>query len=571
MRRNNFSLIVACWKNSRIIGTNGQLPWNPLKEDMDFFKRTTTETFATTSHAFSGVNSVIMGKNTWLSIPEKYRPLPGRVNIVVSSSLLKGRQSGSLLHTGKIREQKPMHKNGKIIVGMNPFADYERKAVFCVRNLDEALRIVLPTGRYIDSVPTGMNNSHNVEFKNVEVNYGNTVIQNRFVIGGERLFAESLQHEMCEKIYLTEVDENVIESALVNGEKFNDKVHSSVYFPKIPKYFAKTQSRSCGEREGLEFLTFTNWKDSESQERQYLQLMWDILKLGEFRTDRTKIGTFSLFAKQLTFSMENGEFPLLTTKKVWFKGVVEELLFFLRGDHDNRKLQTKKVHIWDGNTGREYLDDSGRSHIETDDLGLAYGVQWRAAGAKLEGIDANYVGKGIDQIQECIDLINNDPASRRIIINAWNVPQLKDMALVPCHMMYQFYVRKNRNASDSDNENDNNDNNKGYLDCMMTQRSSDSFLGLPFNIASTATLTHILAKTCGYKPGKITVNLGDAHIYRNHIEQVKTQLDRTTLKFPSLLIDKELNNINDIENLTFSDFELKDYHCYPTIKADMAV
>ena len=251
----------------------------------------------------------------------------------------------------------------------------------------------------------------------------------------------------------------------------------------------------------------------------------------------------------------------MTTKNVWFKGVVEELLFFLRGDHDNRKLRAKDVHIWDGNTSIEYLQKNGKTHIQEHDLGLAYGVQWRAAGAKLENIDTNYVGKGIDQVKECIELLKNNPHSRRIIINAWNVPQLNDMALVPCHMIYQFYVRtKEINGQDIK-----------YLDCMMTQRSADSFLGLPFNIASTAALTHIMAKISGYKCGKIIINVGDAHIYTNHLQQVKTQLARTPLKFPQLNIKKDLKTTQDIENLSYTDFELIDYHRFPTIKADMAV
>lgn len=489
MNRFKFSLVVAYWKNGRGIGVNGGLPWSSLKDDMKFFKDLTTT--SSTNH----VNSVIMGKKTWLSLPEKYKPLPGRLNIVVSSTL-----PGCI--TNNSESSDPININTNDIT----------KCVV-VKSLNDALRIEMPS-----------------------IN-----IDKRFVIGGHQLFKESMNHEACENVHVTEVPDTI---------KPICDVKADVFFPEIPKHFAKKSEFKKGD---LSFITYKNWRDKSSGEYAYLNLLSDILKNGEHKTDRTQTGTKSLFAKQLSFSLENS-FPLLTTKNVWFKGVIEELLFFLRGDHDNRKLRAKDVHIWDGNTSLEYLKKSGKTHIQEHDLGLAYGVQWRAAGAKLENIDTNYVGKGIDQVKECIDLLKNDPHSRRIIINAWNVPQLKDMALVPCHMIYQFYVRESK-----------------YLDCMMTQRSADTFLGLPFNIASTAVLLHIMAKISGYKCGKITINIGDAHIYTNHIEQVQTQLSRTPLYFPQLHIKKDLKTIEDIETLTMDDFDLVDYHRFPTIKADMAV
>lgn len=531
-----FSLVVAYWKNGRGIGVDGKLPWNPLKDDMKFFKDltlTTSTTHVDYSHRnIKTVNSVIMGKLTYMSLPQQYRPLPGRLNIVVSSSLLKGRDSGSIL------EENCEEDYCDLVCYDSAAGNYTKRArkeicqdrehiltntsnigkCIVVKSLDDALRIELP----------------------------NMKIEQRFVIGGQRLFTEALTHEACDVVYTTEVGDSI--------KQINPDKKADVFFPEIPKHFVKQNEIKKGD---LSFITYKNWRDKFSGEYVYLNLLSDILQNGETRSDRTQTGTKSLFGKQLTFSLENS-FPLLTTKNVWFKGVIEELLFFLRGDHDNRKLREKDVHIWDGNTSLEYLQKSGKTHIQEHDLGLAYGVQWRAAGAKLENITTNYVGKGIDQVKECIELLKNDPFSRRIIINAWNVPQLKDMALVPCHMIYQFYVRTT-------------DGSEKYLDCMMTQRSADTFLGLPFNIASTAALTHIMAKISGYKCGKIIINLGDAHIYTNHIKQVKTQLERTPLKFPQLSIKKELKTIEDIENLKLEDFELVDYHRFPTIKADMAV
>jgi len=212
------------------------------------------------------------------------------------------------------------------------------------------------------------------------------------------------------------------------------------------------------------------------EESQYLNLLQSLL-----------VHNLVIFGTQLKFSLRE-TLPLLTTKKVFFRGVVEELLFFLRGDHDNRKLQAVGVHIWDANTTRDYLDRTGRPHLEEHDLGLAYGVQWRAAGAKLGTLGTKY--RGIDQLAKVIHLIKTEPTSRRILMNAWNVADLNDMALPPCHVLYQFGVFD------------------GRLNCVMFQRSADVFLGLPFNIASTGLLVHILAAVTGLVAG------GNDHIHR---------------------------------------------------------
>lgn len=375
----------------------------------------------------------------------------------------------------------------------------------------------------------------------------------KFVIGGEQLYREALGHPDLDEIYVTEIDEDV---------HCNDDIKFDAFFPNIPGHF-KLASSTPGETSGVTFQVWKSYADSDSQEKQYLDLLRDTLNNGEKRGDRTGTGTTSVFGRQLRFDLNpnisaSGDIeitlPLLTTKKVYFKGVIEELLFFLRGDHDNRKLQSVGVHIWDGNTSREYLDKYNKQHIETNDLGVAYGVQWRAAGAKLENIDTDYRGKGVDQIQECIDLIKNDPTSRRIMLNAWNPVDRDDMALVPCHYSYQFYVDSNKRLS-----------------CMMTQRSSDLFLGCPFNIASTSVLTLLMAKVTGTIPHQIIINLGDAHIYDNHVQQVIEQLDRKPCYFPKLRVIKTLNTIMDIEKLCYNDFNLIDYHSHPKLSAKMAV
>lgn len=387
-----FNIIAAMSNTNRGIGFDGDLPWK-YTEDMNFFRKTTT--------MMNGPdpNTVIMGRKTWESIPRKYKPLPDRQNIVVSRSI----PPGLYKFTNKLDKTfLPDTPYNIRYGGEHSFVEFHN-------SLESAL----------------LANTHNDN--------------NTFVIGGSQLYDDAIKLPECDKIYLTHINEEKKEY------KFD------TFFPKLPRRFKLIDSQN-GKNKDLTFNVYQNWSDINSQEHQYLNLMRDILNKGQDRKDRTGIGTRSLFGKQLTFSLRNGVIPLLTTKKVFWKGVVEELLFFLRGDHDNRKLQAKGVHIWDGNTSREYLDNYNKQHINTGDLGLAYGVQWRSAGTDLGNIDTDYKGKGIDQLKEVVDAIRNNPHSRRIIINGWNVPQLNDMALPPCHMLYQFYV------------------DNGELSCMMTQR-----------------------------------------------------------------------------------------------------
>lgn len=285
------------------------------------------------------------------------------------------------------------------------------------------------------------------------------------------------------------------------------------------------------------------------EELQYLALLQKIIEQGSKREDRTGTGTFSLFGTQLKFSLEGGNIPLLTTKKMFTKGIVEELLFFLRGETDTKKLEAKGVNIWKGNTSREFLDRRGLNHLPEGDMGKGYGFQLRYAGKNNLDSQSYYV----DQLAETINLIKNDPHSRRILINYWNVTQLHQMALPPCHLLYQFYV---------DNKN---------LSCQFYMRSVDSFLGLPFNLCSASILTHLLAKVTGLQAKELIFNGGDTHCYLNHLAPIKEQLSRTPYDFPTVKINKTLNSISDMESLSFEDFEIQNYQSHPSIKAEMAV
>jgi thymidylate synthase len=299
-------------------------------------------------------------------------------------------------------------------------------------------------------------------------------------------------------------------------------------------------------------------KEKQHEEYKYLNLLQKILDEGTVKGDRTGTGTKSIYGTQLKFDLRNS-LPVLTTKKVFWKGVVEELLWFIRGETDSKKLEAKGVNIWKGNSSREFLDKKGLNYPEGE-IGPGYGFQWRNwdkyynPKPNPDAIVINrVVNGGLDQFQNVINTLKKNPNDRRMIVSAWNVGQIEMMALPPCHLLYQFDVTD------------------GYLNCQWYQRSVDSFLGLPFNITSYAVLTCIVAKTVGLKPGTLTFAGGDTHLYLNHMDQVKEQLARIPFAFPKLTITKELNTVEDIEKLELADLVLEGYQSHAAIKAEMAV
>ncbi|KAJ1742659.1 Thymidylate synthase [Coemansia sp. RSA 1821] len=292
------------------------------------------------------------------------------------------------------------------------------------------------------------------------------------------------------------------------------------------------------------------------EEKQYLNLIEEILERGERRDDRTGTGTIALFAPpQLRFNLADDVFPLLTTKRVFWRGVVEELLWFIRGQTDANILQDKNIHIWDGNASREFLDSRGLTSRREGDLGPVYGFQWRHFGAKYVNADSDYTGQGVDQLADVIRKIRENPTDRRIIISAWNPADLHAMALPPCHMFAQFFV--SHPATE-----------QATLSCQMYQRSCDVGLGVPFNIASYALLTRLIAQVTGLKPGYFVHCMGDTHIYSNHVDALKIQLQREPRPFPKLLIRRTPANIEDF---TIEDLEIVGYTPHGKISMEMAV
>ena len=255
----------------------------------------------------------------------------------------------------------------------------------------------------------------------------------------------------------------------------------------------------------------------------------------------------------MKFSLRNNQFPLLTTKRVFWKGVAKELFWFISGNTNANILSQQDIHIWDGNGSRAYLDSIGLHHREEMDLGPVYGFQWRHWGSSYETMYTDYTNKGIDQLKKCIDTLKTNPTNRRIILSAWNVSDLPNMALPPCHLLCQFWVDVDTNE----------------LSCQMYQRSCDMGLGVPFNIASYSLLTLLVAQVCGLKPGDFVHTMGDCHVYKNHIEPLKQQqLMRDPKHFPKLYINPNVENMDEFK---FEDLVLKDYEPHPIIKMEMAV
>ena len=364
-------------------------------------------------------------------------------------------------------------------------------------------------------------------------------IHNVYIIGGQQLYDEAIKHPYCKRIYLTRIDKEVECDRFFDTHNILDSNYNLV-----------SSNIDYEDNIKLDFCVYDNKiQYTNLEELQYLSLIRTILDKGISKDDRTNVGTRSMFGTSMKFSLRDNTIPLLTTKRVFWKGIVEELLWFIKGSTDSKILENKGINIWKGNTSREFLDKMNLNY-EEGDIGPMYGFQWRHFGAKYIDKYTDYNGIGVDQLKNCINMLKSDKNSRRIVMSSWNASDLDKMVLNPCHVLCQFYVENNE------------------LHSSMYQRSGDIGLGIPFNIVSYSLLTHMIAQVVGLNAGSFTIFIGDTHIYNTHIEPLKIQLDRTPKEFPKVYLNENINNIDDFK---YEDIKLEGYNPYPKIEMEMAI
>ena len=513
--------IIAAYDSKNGIGLNGTIPWK-ITEDLKRFKEITTSVPNDKYYEF--INMVVMGRKTWDSLPNKFKPLPGRLNVIIT-------------HQSPETISHHDHELVRIISDFDQIYDYS-----------------------------------NLNFSKGDHNQKNKKIHNVFIIGGGDLYKMAINSPYCRMIYITEIYKD-----------FGCDVH----FPKIPvrtnKEFNVTHERlkdvepyvQNGEFllydvseinttcDGLHyrFLTYyhpnrnfnlSQWINKE--EKSYMDTMENILLNGIDRMDRTQTGTYFLPGICLKFDIKN-HFPISTTKRMVLRWIFEELKLYITGKTDTKILQEQGITIWDGNTSREFLDKRGLKDYPDGDMGETYGFNFRHFGGQYKDCHTEYDSTvGYDQLANVIDLLNNDSTSRRIIINLWNPATQHKAALPSCLFYYQFCV----------------DPEKKELHCIIHLRSSDYFLANNWNTCTGTLLTYMLCNLDGIDltPGTLTVMVSDAHIYKSHITQVCENLQREPYPFPILKVKEKKK---DITEFTFKDFELIGYKSHGSLKAEMAI
>lgn len=496
----NLIACVTVFKNKLAIGRSGDLLFK-LKDDMAFFKNITTNSLSKDSKLSK--NILLMGRKTWFSIPKKVRPFNNRINLVL---------------TNNKKLLTPIHK------------------LFNINDRSIAYFITMDT------------------FCKIYEKYNPNV----FVIGGSQIYNRFLNGTFkVDKIYLTDVK---TENGL--GVKFDKDSEPNEFMNHFDSKFKLISYSEKYTQHDLSYriLTYKN-TNTVSEEYKYLDFMKNILDNGNLREDRTGTGTISVFGNKIKFDISQS-IPLITSKRIPFKTIIEELLWMCRGDSDAKILEKKGIKIWSPNTSREFLDKRGLEHYPIGILGPQYGFLWRHFGAKYSPsfgdtskIDTTLIG-GFDQLKNVEYLLQNDPFSRRIMISAWSPDRLNEQCLPSCHYSIQFYVTE--------------ENAERYLSCMFIMRSSDFDTAACYNCSAYSILTYILAKKYNMKPKELIYISGDGHIYDDHIEQVKEQLSRTPRPFPKIKLDNSIIK-KDWAEITVEDFELIGYFPHKYIPIKMAI
>jgi len=501
MLYNLVNFIVATDKKLGI-GKDNNIPWY-ISEELKYFKNLTNS------------NIVIMGSKTFFSIPFQFRPLQNRLNLVLTNN-------------------KELLKNNHTYTNLKFFNfKTDNKTYLKISNNDDFFKLTT-IYNLVNSNPV---------YKNKEI----------FIIGGQKIY--ELFFELFEKTTYFELQFNKIYLTYLDKDYKCD-----TFFPKLSSDFKliNYSEKHYNKDENVFFRYCIFQKDilsSVNIDKKYLDIANNILNNGNYRIDRTGTGIFSIFGTHTRYDISK-YIPILTTKRVPFQTCVNELLWFLQGNTNNKNLKKKKIRIWDGNSSRDFLDNNGLSHLEEGDCGACYGFQWRHFGAEYKDCNTDYTGKGFDQVKYVLDLLKNDPFSRRIFLSAWNSNNLDKTCLPPCHVSIQFFVEEIEGIK--------------YLSGHMYQRSADWFLGEPFNILSYAILVYLFATICDMKPKELIISTGDTHIYATHTKQMEEQLSRIPLSLPCLWVNPEVKN-KEINDISIDDFDLIGYFSHPTIKGNMAV
>ena len=517
----NYQLVVAHSYPEYGIGKDNDLPWR-LRDDLQHFKYITlshTPTPLSTSSNSLPLNVVVMGRKTFDSLPASFKPLPDRLNLVITNNVE--------LH------QKSSLKDNLV------YSSWDNLTT-TLQSLDNELQSKTTNSKYIDTV---------------------------FIIGGATIYQQAMDNLPIQRMHITEV--------YLNEKKDETKFDTFLpkYSPHNLVYPLESDNKLVLEdvspfkcEKGIyfryltyssnEYMTKHHLTPFSSPEEQYLSIMRDIMVKGVERTDRTGTGTLSVFGTQQKYDLTD-TFPISTTKRIFFRAVFEELALYLTGKTDNKILQEKSIHIWDGNTSRDFLDKRGLPHYPEGDMGETYGFNFRHFGGNYQDCHTEYPldgSNGFDQIANLLHLLKNDPTSRRMLITLWNPASTHKASLPSCLMMYQFYVNTNAKT----------------LNCQIYLRSSDYFLANNWNTCTGALLTHMICnlEDINLTPGELTVVTGDTHIYKTHLKQVNENLDRKPHPFPKLVIKEQKK---DLTEFTFDDLRLVGYRTQKNIPAPMAV
>lgn len=485
-----FFNIIVCTDNNNGIGKDNDIPWK-LNKDLTYFKNITIGNITDLKY-----NVVIMGNNTYNSIPLEFKPLKKRINMILSRSNIP--TNIKLLDDIEYIKTNPIYFND----------------INCL--------LV-----YLDKIKKYINEC--------------------FIIGGSKIYDLFLDLKLVNKIYLTQIK---------NKNYKCDTIFNFISYQKQFNLIDNKEYIDLDKKTNI-ICILTNYEYIyiNKEENKFIKTVNKIINKGVYNLDRSKVGTLSIFGKSFTYDIRNHRLPLFTHRKVFLRGIIEELLFFISGKTNTKILEDKKVNIWKGHTSREFLDSRELQHYKEGSYGPSYGFQLRHFNADFIDDNTDYNGKGFDQLEDVIYQIKNNPTSRRILFTYWNPSTLNKVPLPSCHILYQFHVNIDTNE----------------LSCSFYQRSNDYMLAGVYNICSASILVFMLCHLTGYKPGKIIHNIGNIHIYMNQIEVVKEIIENKPYNFPLLLIEDPKEEIKKIEDFTYEHFKLLFYNSHKKYNIEMSV